>query len=95
MLRIQPNTMFQLAFFDIVRRICENEPWTTIFKNEHQSNMLKRGTAPTRPQHNRALCEYVQYTYPGYFGIKLRLPHHSVRHRNRIPKDQQQELFFE
>jgi len=47
-----------------------------------------------RPQ-NRGLCEYIQYTYPQYFEIKLHLPHALVKNSNRLTKEQKQNLFFE
>jgi hypothetical protein len=88
--------MFQLDFFKIVKRVCDNEPWKTIYPNEHESYVMMKKNNPNseRPQ-NRGLCEYIQYTYPQYFEIKLHLPHALVKNSNRLTKEQKQNLFFE
>ena len=41
------------------------------------------------------LIEYIQFTYPNYFEIRIHFPHHLIKHRNNVPKQQQLDLFFE
>jgi hypothetical protein len=92
--------MFQLEFFKIVRKVFENvnEPCTYLFKNEHESCVLRKGVSTTQPQprhNNRILIEYIQWTYPEYFGINIHFPRYLVKNRNNVPKQQQLDLFFE
>jgi hypothetical protein len=88
--------MFQLDFFKIVKRICDNEPWKTIYPNLHETYVMKKKDNPnTEPQRNRMLIEYIQYTYPPYFEIEIRLPHQVVKYRNRLTKEQEQMCFLE
>ena len=88
--------MFQLDFFKIVKSICDNEPWKNIYPNLHESYVMKKKDNPnTEPPQNRMLIEYIQYTYPPYFEIQLRLPHQMVKNSNRLTKEQKRELFFE
>ncbi len=88
--------MFQLDFFKIVKRVCDNEPWENIYPNLHESYVMKKKDNPNpEPLPNRMLMQYVQYTYPPYFEIELRLPHGMVKNKNRLTKEQKQALFFE
>jgi hypothetical protein len=88
--------MFQLDFFKIVKIICDNGSWKNIYVNPHDAAVMKKKDNPNseRPQ-NRELCEYIQYTYPTYFGFQLHLPHAMVKNRNRLTKEQQRLFFFE
>ena len=95
--RRKPHTvMFQLDFFKIVKRVCDNKSWENIYINVHDAAMMKKKGYPNaeRPT-DRGLIEYIQYTYPTYFGFQLRLPHECVKNRNRFTNEHQPGLFFE
>lgn len=88
--------MFQLDFFETVKRVCDTEPWTNTYANFHESYVMKKKDNPyTKPLHNKMLIEYIQYTYLPYFEIQLRYPHTMVNNSNHLTKGMKQELFFE
>ncbi len=87
--------MFQLDFFKIVKIVCDNEPWNNIYINSHTYHVMKKKDNLDTEPPNRMLCEYIQYTYPTYFGFQLRLPHECVKNRHHLTKEQQRDLFFE
>ena len=89
--------MFVLDFFKIVSDVCSaTESGGMHILNEHNAAIKMRERRTTvSPNPDRALIEYVQWTYPEYFGIKLSFPDFVIANRHRYVSDSSQSLFFE
>jgi hypothetical protein len=86
-----------LGFFKIVSAVCEAVECMGIHVPNEHANILKRkernGTVP--PNQKRALIEYVQSTYPKYFGLKMIFSRHMSLRRQRMLSDPNERLSFE
>lgn len=86
-----------LDFFKIVSDVCAaTECVGARMLNQHESIMKRRECfGVVGPETNRALIEYVQFTYPEYFGIKLSFPKHLSANRHQLHSENGRSLFFE
>ena len=88
--------MFQLDFFKYVKAACNEEPWKNTYLNAHLSaiNGKKCGYDATTPE-ERMLMEYIQLTYPDYFGITFRYPANALKNSNKLTPENRAAIFFD
>jgi hypothetical protein len=88
--------MFVLDFFKIVSDVCSATETGITILNEHTAVIKRRERlAKVISNPNRALIEYVQCTYPEYFGIKLSFSRYLISNRHRYIRTTDESLFFE
>jgi hypothetical protein len=90
--------MFVLDFFKIVSDVCSASDAGSIpILNNHDAAIRRRERlTKVSPNPNRALIEYVQWTYPEYFGFKLNFSDYLLANRHLyISKSGSTSLFFE